>query len=224
MVDRTVAGGAGRSRGAGVAVVEALEALHDGYVSVPADGALVVAQHLGNVVVGMGDRTVTGLVVHVAPLHTAKGVGSACREPDGSRSDSVGRVEVELRKACVDREGVHAVDEVRGNNVGRDDDGEGWLVVVGRGNYSVVEVVVAHGLNGCLIEDHSGEAAVLKPHNTGRVEFDLIETAVEEGEAHLDIHGSIRGVNTHVVHEGQEDVLVSGVQGDSCRGCEVDGV
>lgn len=93
-MDAAVAGRASAAACAGVTVVEALVAFHDGEIGVPADGALIVAEQFRDVVVGVGSRAFSGFVVHVAPLHAGEGVGSARSEPDGPGVNSIGRIEV----------------------------------------------------------------------------------------------------------------------------------
>ena len=222
MVDAAVAGGAGGSVGAGVAVVEALLAGHGGEVPVPSHRALVVAENLGDVVVGVAHGAGPGLVVHVAPLHLGEGVGSYLGQPDGPRGDGIGRGEVKFGEAGLDVEGVQSEVEVGGDDVRGDGGLQGGGVVVGGGDDPVVEVVVAQGFDGGFVEDDPGEAGVPDPHVGGGGDGDPIVAAVDEVEVEVEVDGGVVGPEVDVVHEGEEDVLMGGVEDDPRRPGEVD--
>lgn len=51
---------------------------------------------------------------------------------------------------------------------------------------------------------------------------DFVEAAVDEGEVELYVYGVVVGGAVDVVHEGQEGVVVGGVEEHPRRGREVD--
>ena len=170
----------------------------------------------------MTGRTGPRLVVHVTPLHLCEGVGPYLGESDSPRVDGVGRGEVELGQACLDVEGVHPVVEVGGDDVGGDGGLQGGRVVVGRGDYPVVEVVVSHCFDCCLIENNSGEAGVPDPNVGSGGNGHPVVAAVDQDEVQVEVDGGVVGPEVDVVHEGQQHILVGGVQQDPGRPGEVD--
>ena len=112
---------------------------------------------------------------------------------------------------------MHTIEKIVRDDVWWDHCLEIWLVIVGRGNNTVVEVVVSHGFDCRFIKNHSREANRSEYHLTVGGKCDLIETAIFEGETKVDIEDVFTAVclNVHFMGEGQQNILMAGIQKDS---------